>query len=106
MYPNLGSNETPPQFPPPMVPGIESEGVKPNGVYRPSNRKRRNHSLQNFSASGVRFEISSRVIVVRESGGGLTGNGSVGEYHSPGVSPLGTGRSSTPNIGLPVLRSR
>src|SRR5580704_17048760 len=72
----------------------------------PPKRRRLSHSLHNFSASGVRLEISSLVIVVLESGGGLTGNGSVGEYHSPGVSPLGTGRSSTPNIGLPVLRSR
>ena len=30
------------------------------------------------------------------SGGGFNGNGCVGEYHSPGTSPLGTGRSSTP----------
>ena len=35
MYPSLGSNETPPQFPPPMVPGIISEAVIPNGVYGP-----------------------------------------------------------------------
>ncbi len=35
-----------------------------------------------------------------------TGMGWVGEYHSPGTSPLATGFSSTPNTGLPVLRSR
>ena len=33
---------------------------------------------------------------------GFTGNGCVGEYHSPGTSPFGTGRSSTPKIGFPV----
>ena len=38
--------------------------------------------------------------------GGLSGNGCVGEYHSPGTLPFGTGRSSTPNTGFPFVRSR
>src|SRR5579862_300199 len=38
-------------------------------------------------------------------GGGLVGNGCVGEYHSPGTSPFGTGRSSIGQIGVPVARS-
>src|SRR5690348_13841661 len=46
------------------------------------------------------------VMLTRANGGGFTGNGCVGEYHSPGTLPLGTGRSSTPNTGLPVTRSR
>ena len=36
--------------------------------------------------------------------GGLVGNGCVGEYHSPGTSPLGTGRSSMGQMGVPVSR--
>ena len=43
---------------------------------------------------------------MRASGGGFTGNGCVGEYHSPGTSPAVTLRSSTPNTGLPVSRFR
>src|SRR5262245_21967624 len=36
---------------------------------------------------------------------GFVGNGCVGEYHSPGTSPFGTGRSSIGQIGTPVTRS-
>ena len=44
--------------------------------------------------------------VVRASGGGFTGIGCVAELCSSGTSLFGTGRSSTPNTGLPVTRSR
>src|ERR1700722_8284705 len=106
MYPKSGSKETPPQSPPPMLPGIRSEEVRPNGVKGPSWRNLLNQSLQNFSDSGVRFISSSLFSDVRANGTGFTGNGSVGEYHSPGTSPLGIGRSSTPKTGLPLLRSK
>ena len=35
---------------------------------------------------------------------GLVGNGCVGEYHSPGALPVGTGFSSIGNTGSPVTR--
>jgi len=44
--------------------------------------------------------------VLRDSATGFLGIGWVGEYHSPGTSPLATGFSSTPNTGFPVSRSR
>ena len=63
--------------------------------------------LQYASCSGVTFATSSGENVMRAIGGGLTGNGCVGEYSSPG-SGLSetTGRSSTPNMGVPVTRSK
>ena len=44
---------------------------------------------------------------MRAIGGGLIGNGCVGQYSSPGrgLSDM-TGRSSTPNTGVPVTRSK
>src|SRR5215470_14400473 len=50
--------------------------------------------------------MSSFLKLVFASAGGFIGNGCVGEYHSPGALPFGTGRSSTPKIGLPFVRSR
>src|SRR6266511_5586052 len=35
--------------------------------------------------------MSSFLKLVRARGGGFNGNGCVGEYHSPGTSPAGTG---------------
>src|SRR4029077_17030053 len=62
-----------------------------------------------FSASAC----SSGVKLIRLSldtpwlsyAGGFVGNGCVGEYHSPGTSPCGTGRSSIGQMGLPGTRS-
>ena len=42
----------------------------------------------------------------RSNAGGRVGNGCVGEYHSPGTSPCGTGRSSIGQTGSPVARSK
>ena len=39
-------------------------------------------------------------------GGGLIGNGCVGDVHSPGAVVCGTLRSSMPKIGSPVTRSK
>ena len=50
--------------------------------------------------------MSSGPKLTRASGGGLSGMGCVGEYCSPGTSPAGTGRSSTPCTGSPVSRFR
>ena len=41
----------------------------------------------------------------RSNAGGFEGTGCVGEYHSPGTLPAGTGRSSIGHTGLPVTRS-
>src|SRR4051794_22113217 len=56
-------------------------------------------------SSGVKSIRSSTDTPVRSYGGGLVGKGCVGEYHSPGTSPFGTGRSSIGQIGWPVTRS-
>src|SRR4029079_15034325 len=56
--------------------------------------------------SGVKSIRSSGVTAWRAYAGGLVGNGWVGEYHSPGTLPLGTGRSSIGQIGWPVTRSK
>ena len=48
---------------------------------------------------GVRVEADAA-----RAAPGLTGNGCVGEYHSVGTSPFGTGRSSTGISGLPLSR--
>src|SRR5580658_2500491 len=97
-YPSFGSTEPLPQLPPPSPPGNTIVGFIPTGVNGPllcAPPSASNSASQNFCCSGVTLAISSRVIPRRVTGGGLTGNGSVGEYHSPGTSPLGTGRSST-----------
>jgi hypothetical protein len=55
--------------------------------------------------SSARTRSVSLLKLTRLSGPGRTGNGCVGEYHSVGTSPFGTGRSSTGISGLPVTRS-
>ena len=42
----------------------------------------------------------------RSNAAGRVGNGWVGEYHSPGTLPAGTGRSSMGHTGSPVTRSK
>src|SRR5687767_11779861 len=55
-------------------------------------------------SSGVKSISSSIEEPWRPYGGGFVGNGCVGEYHSPGTSPFGTGRSSIGQTGSPVSR--
>src|SRR3954468_16134574 len=55
-------------------------------------------------SSGVKSTRSSFDTPCRSYAGGFVGNGCVGAYHSPGTSPLGTGRSSIGQIGSPVSR--
>ncbi len=121
MPPVLGSVAVPPQFGPPLpgncrvlLGGAPSSwnrnGVVGTGVVVASG------ALPQFLAGlGVLRKVVRSAAVtmslslsklLRASWGGFSGNGCVGEYHSPGTSPLGTGRSSTPNTGLPVVRSR
>src|SRR4029453_5443981 len=83
------------------------KGVKGPGLKTPPLLSHR--SWQACACAGVvslAATISSFLKSTLESAGGFSGNGCVGEYHSLGTSPLGTGRSSTPKIGLPVVRSR
>ena len=49
---------------------------------------------------------SSVVTPWRSNGGGLVGNGCVAAVRSPGVSDVGTGRSSIGHTGRPVARSK
>src|SRR6185436_12287647 len=62
-----------------------------------------------FSASaliaGVKSITSSMRKPCRSKGGGLVGNGCVGEYHSVGTAPTSTGRSSIGHTGWPVCWS-
>src|SRR5579871_3577599 len=65
-------------------------------------------TILNASArsSGVKsIRSSSEGMAALPYAGGLVGIGWVGEYHSPGTSPLGTGRSSIGHMGSPVARS-
>src|SRR5947208_14889818 len=63
-------------------------------------------STASARSAGVKSIKSSIATPVRSYGGGFVGNGCVGEYHSPGTSPCGTGRSSIGQIGWPVTRSK
>src|SRR5260221_311840 len=63
-------------------------------------------SLIRIRTARVRRVNSCCVLLTRGRGGGFSGNGCVGDDSSPSTSLFGTGRSSTPNTGLPVMRSR
>src|SRR5665213_245569 len=119
IYPVRGSPETPPQFTPPIEPGYRmlerigapaaryGYGVNGPSLIKPPLRAIR--SWQNFACSAfvsAAVTTSSALKLLRASGGGFTGMGCVGELCSSGTSLFGTGRSSTPNTGLPVTRSR
>ena len=93
----LGTNSVPSLSPDPRVMG----GVK-TGPKRYCWTMRR----ASASSSGVRSMISSSSNPCRSNGGGLVGNGWVGERVSPGTSLAGTGRSSMGQTGSPVTRSK
>src|SRR5215470_3622747 len=118
-YPKPGSEAVPPQFTPPMEPGKSTVeygfapssrykyGVNAPTLYKPPLRSassRQNFACSSFVSAGV--TMSSALYVLRASTGGLSGNGWVKELRSPGTLLIGTGRSSTPNTGLPVSRLR
>ena len=72
----------------------------------PSERSDLIFSRHALRSQNVKPQASSGVNVVGTSGSGLTGNGCVGDSHSPGKPPCGTGRSTIGNNGLPLVRSK
>src|SRR5262245_31729109 len=106
-----GSNDPPSQFAPPVAAGrisvargpshlLTTGGVKIGPIlYFDAN------STASALISGVKSTRSSSDTPWRSNAGGLVTKGCVGEYHSPGTSPLATGRSSIGQTGWPVARS-
>src|ERR1043166_5569017 len=106
-----GSNAPPGQFVPPCTPG---EIIVPSGPSALLTTGGVNSGpilycetifTASARSSGVQSISLSIDMPWLSYAGGLVGNGCVGEYHSPGTSPLGAGRSSIGQIGLPVIRS-
>src|SRR6185436_13713098 len=119
--PVLGSAAGPPQFVPPEAPGNctllfggAPSSWNNHGVYGPAFSKPPLLSHSAWHSATCCAEVSSARTMSRSllnstrpnERAGLTGNGCVGEYHSSGTDPFGTGRSSTPKIGFPVTRFR
>src|SRR5215471_5104508 len=104
--PLAGFAEVVPQFEPPWLPGIWIVSRMEGGVKIPSLRALSTTCFHLARSSEVRIYglISSAVNFWTEKGGGLTGNGCVGQACSPGISLLGTGRSSMGQRGAPVER--
>src|SRR5881296_1392730 len=106
-----GSYEPPAQLVPPpagpktRVPSGPSTLLTTGGVNSGPILKRETIFSASARSSGVKSMRSSTDDPWRSYAGGLVGNGCVAEYHSPGTSPLGTGRSSIGHIGFPVTRS-
>src|SRR5215218_2542879 len=78
------------------------------GVYRPTLFAPSMFARKVCRCCGVMLLcglMSSLVNICFEKGGGAVGNGCVGQLCSPGISLLGTGRSSIGQIGAPVTRS-
>src|SRR5689334_17163961 len=94
--PRAGSKEPPPQLPPPWRPGKLIVGDSASGRNGPPKRGLccSMNERQYASSSGVTVATSAIEKVCRANGGGLSGNGCVGEARSPGTSLDGTGRSS------------
>src|SRR5690349_23076569 len=85
--PRPGSTAAPPQFAPPLLPGICTVPRKLGGVNSPSLRALSIMSRKRARSSALRYgERSSTVNFWREKGGGFTGNGCVGDVFSPGTS--------------------
>src|SRR5882672_10744184 len=106
-----GSYDPPGQFAPPIDPGDFNEASAPPRVLTDGgvNNGPIRYCETNFSASawssGVKLIKLSLEMPWLSNAGGLDGNGCVGEYHSFGTSPFGTGRSSIGQMGCPVTRS-
>src|SRR5437868_1477607 len=106
-----GSTDPPGQLAPPLKFGSTRVASGPSHLLTTGGEKSgpslyRDTSLtaSAFNA-GVKSTRSSSVTPCRSKAGGLVGIGCVGEYHSPGTSPLGTGRSTIGQTGSPVMRS-
>src|SRR5437588_1603404 len=106
-----GSYDPPAQFVPPVAEGSASVPSGPSirlttgGVNSGPMRYRLTSLIASARSSGVKSMRSSTETPWRSYAGGRDGNGCVGEYHSPGTSPFGTGRSSIGQLGSPVVRS-
>src|SRR5262245_51040959 len=107
-----GSYPAPGQFVPPLVVPMVSPASGPPSLLAVGGLKIGpflNGSIALSACarrSGVKSIKSASVMAWRAYAGGLVGNGCVGEYHSPGTSPFGTGRSSIGQTGSPVTRSK
>src|SRR6266853_2444238 len=105
-----GSYDPPGQFAPPNAPGetIVASGppnlLTDGGVNSGPIRYCETNLSASAWSSGVKLIKLSLEIPWLSNAGGLDGNGCVGEYHSPGTSPCGTGRSSIGQMGSPVSR--
>src|SRR5215469_11137807 len=105
--PRFGSTAALPQVAPPLLPGIWTDPCRLGGVNNPSLRKILNSCrISACSASLMYGLMSFSVKDCLANGGGLVGNGCVGQAASPATSDLGTGRSSTGHNGSPVTRSK
>src|SRR5882672_12288653 len=102
IVPSPGFEDVLPKLDPPLLPGMWLASSNPIGVKSPSFlafvMRCRNCSR---SSSDSRYGFrSSTVNFCRAKGGGLVGNGCVGQTCSPGTSVLvGTGRSSIGQTG-------
>src|SRR5579863_4463248 len=100
-----GSYAAPGQLVPPAGEGSTSVASGPpgllnaGGVYIGPSRYCEAILTASACISGVKSISSSIETPWRAYAGGLVGNGCVGEYHSPGTSPCGTGRSSIGQTG-------
>src|ERR1035441_5495376 len=103
--PKSGAKDAPDQLPPPSELGKTILGTMRYGVSGPSCTALSYWAWHDLIVSGDILLTSSRVMLIRDIGSGLIGNGWVGEVISPGASLAATGLSSTPQIGAPVRRS-
>src|SRR5437879_13809123 len=83
-YPREGSNEVPDQVAPPRVPGISKVRSSRHGLKMRPGRIEPKFSRQYLRDSGVTVVMSSRATEILARGGGLTGDGCVGQAVSPG----------------------
>ena len=107
-----GSNAPPSQFVPPLLPGIMSMPNLPSWPRSIGGSNRLSLYLCRLSTrsasaliSGVQSLTSLSRMPCMSYAAGLVGYGCVGEYHSVGTLPRGTGRSSIGHTGCPVTRS-
>src|SRR6266550_9187686 len=103
--PVSGSNDPPGQFEPPVacgdinVPSGPGHWLTTGGVKIGPSLYFDARVTASARSCGVKSIRSSIVTPWRSNAGGFVGNGCVGEYHSPGTSPFGTGRSSMGHTG-------
>src|SRR5262245_22342152 len=100
-----GSYEPPGQFVPPRAPASVNVPSDPpltltlGGVNSGPSLYRDRILSACALISGVKSAASASDTSCRSYAGGFLGYGCVGEYHSPGTSPFGTGRSSIGHTG-------